>query len=56
MTTRRPEQQTHRAVVEHLALRAHPDAFCFHVPLGGWRWQNQPSDLKVASERDSADA
>lgn len=34
---RRPEQALQRAVIEHLAWRAKPDVFCFHVPLGGWR-------------------
>ena len=35
--TSRPEQQIQRAVIQHLAWRARPGAFAFHVPNGGWR-------------------
>jgi hypothetical protein len=31
------EQDIQRTVIQHLAWCAHPDAFCFHVPLGGYR-------------------
>lgn len=35
MTTRkRPEQQLHRAVIDHLRLCAAPNVFYFHVPSG----------------------
>jgi hypothetical protein len=34
---RRAEQAIQRAVFEHLAWRARPNAFAFHVPNGGWR-------------------
>ena len=27
-------------------MRAHPDAFCFHVPLGGWRSPVEAAILK----------
>lgn len=33
----RPEQQIQKAVCEHLAWRARPGVFSFHVPLGGYR-------------------
>lgn len=46
MTRRRPEQALQRSVIEHLAWRAKPDVFCFHVPLGGWRSPIEAAILK----------
>src|SRR5262249_16267056 len=40
------ERDTHRAIIQHLAWRAHPDAFCFHVPLGGYRRPVESAILK----------
>jgi hypothetical protein len=34
---RRPEAMIQRALIEHLAWRAAPDAFVFAVPNGGYR-------------------
>jgi hypothetical protein len=42
--TSRPEQQIQRAVIQHLAWRARPGAFAFHVPNGGWR---SPIEAKI---------
>jgi hypothetical protein len=41
-----PEQQIQRAVIEHLLLRGVPDAFAFHVPLGGYRRPIEAAILK----------
>ena len=38
------ERDIQRSVIQHLAWRAHPDAFCFHVPLGGYR---RPADAAI---------
>jgi hypothetical protein len=43
---RRPEQQIQKAVVEHLAWRARPGVFAFHVPLGGFRRPVEAAILK----------
>jgi hypothetical protein len=43
---RRPEQALQRAIIEHLAWRAKPGVFCFHVPLGGWRSPVEAAILK----------
>jgi hypothetical protein len=40
------EQDIQRALIQHLAWRAHPDAFCFHVPLGGYRRPVEAAILK----------
>jgi len=40
------ERDIQRSVIQHLALRAHPDAFCFHVPLGGYRKPIEAAILK----------
>jgi hypothetical protein len=40
------EQDIQRSVIQHLAWRAHPDAFCFHVPLGGYRKPIEAAILK----------
>jgi hypothetical protein len=40
------EQDIQRAAVQHLAWCAHPDAFCFHVPLGGYRKPIEAAILK----------
>jgi hypothetical protein len=40
------EQEIQRAIVEHLSWRAHPDTFCFHVPLGGYRRPTEAAILK----------
>ena len=40
------EQDIQRAVIQHLAWRAHPDAFYFHVPLGGHRKPIEAAILK----------
>jgi hypothetical protein len=40
------EQDIQRTVIQHLAWRAHPDAFCFHVPLGGYRRPVEAAILK----------
>jgi hypothetical protein len=45
--TRRPEQQIQRAVIEHLAWRARPGVFAFHVPNGGWRSRVEGAILKA---------
>jgi VRR-NUC domain len=42
--TRRPEQQIQRGVIQHLAWRARPGVFAFHVPNGGWR---SPIEAKI---------
>jgi hypothetical protein len=46
VTRRRPEQQLQRAVIDHIAWRAHPDAFAFHYPAGGWRSPIEAAILK----------
>jgi hypothetical protein len=46
MTRRRPEQELQRAVVQHLAWRARPRVFAFHVPLGGFRRSVEAAILK----------
>ena len=47
MTRRRPtEVQIQRAVIEHLLLRGHPDAFAFHCPNGGYRRPIEAAILK----------
>jgi hypothetical protein len=43
---RSPEQQIQRCVVEHLLWRGYPDAFAFHVPLGGYRRPVEAAILK----------
>ena len=40
------ERDIQRSVIQHLAWRAHPDAFCFHVPLGGYRKPIEAAILK----------
>jgi len=40
------ERDIQRSVVQHLAWHAHPDAFCFHVPLGGYRKPIEAAILK----------
>jgi hypothetical protein len=44
---RRSEQQTQRAVIEHLAWRARPNVFAFHYPAGGWRTRAEAGILKA---------
>jgi hypothetical protein len=48
MTARRrqPEAQLQRSVVQHLAWRARPGVFAFHVPLGGFRRPVEAAILK----------
>lgn len=46
MRRRSPEAQIQKAVVEHLAWRARPDVFAFHVPLGGYRKPVEAAILK----------
>jgi hypothetical protein len=41
-----PEQQIQKAVVEHLLVRGHPDAFYFHCPNGGYRRPIEAAILK----------
>jgi hypothetical protein len=43
---RRPEQQIHRAVIEHLGRRGVPNVFAFHPPNGGWRTAVEGAILK----------
>jgi len=40
------ERDIQRSVIQHLAWCAHPDAFCFHVPLGGYRRPVEAAILK----------
>jgi hypothetical protein len=40
------EQEIQRAIVEHQSWRAHPDTFCFHVSLGGYRRPTEAAILK----------
>jgi len=40
------ERDIQRSVIQHLAWCAHPDAFCFHVPLGGYRKPIEAAILK----------
>jgi hypothetical protein len=47
MSARQPETALQRVIVEHLAWCAHPDAFCFHVPLGGYRRPVEAAILKA---------
>ena len=48
MTRRaQPETQIQRAVIEHLARRARPGVFAFHVPNGGWRSRVEGAILKA---------
>jgi len=42
----RPEQQYQRAVIQHIAWRARPGVFAFHVPNGGWRSRVEAAILK----------
>jgi hypothetical protein len=42
----RPEQQIHRAVVQHLRTRATPGVLFVHVPNGGYR---RPVEAKILS-------
>jgi hypothetical protein len=43
----RPEQQYQRAVIQHIAWRARPGVFAFHVPNGGWRSRVESAILKA---------
>jgi hypothetical protein len=43
----RPEQQYQRAVIQHIAWRARPGVFAFHVPNGGWRSRVEGAILKA---------
>jgi hypothetical protein len=43
---RRPEQQIHMAVVDHLAWRRTPGTFYFHVPNGGYRTRAEAGIFK----------
>jgi hypothetical protein len=43
----RPEQQYQRAVIQHIAWRARPGVFAFHVPTGGWRSRVESAILKA---------
>ena len=43
----RPEQQYQRAVIQHIAWRARPGVFAFHVPNGGWRSRVDGAILKA---------
>src|SRR5262245_55148299 len=48
MTRRaQPEAAIQRAIVEHIAWRARPRVFAFHVPLGGWRSRTEAAILKA---------
>jgi hypothetical protein len=48
MTGRKhPEQAIQRAIFEHLAWRAVPDCFYFHVPNGGYRKSIEAAILKT---------
>jgi hypothetical protein len=42
----RPEQQIHRAVVQHLHQRGVPNLFAFHPANGGWRTAVEGAILK----------
>ena len=44
---RQPEAADQRAVIEHLAWRARPGVFAFHVPNGGWRSRVEGAILKA---------
>jgi hypothetical protein len=44
--TARPEQQTQRAVFQHLAVRAATAVFAFHPANGGWRTATEGAILK----------
>ena len=44
---RQPEAADQRAVVQHLAWRARPGVFAFHVPNGGWRSRVDGAILKA---------
>lgn len=50
-TIRRPEQLIHRAVVQHLRLRAVPGLVWFHVPNGGARKPIEAAILKSMGVR-----
>jgi hypothetical protein len=43
----RLEQRDQRAVIQHLAWRARPGMFAFHVPNGGWRSRTEGAILKA---------
>jgi hypothetical protein len=44
---RQPEAADQRAVIQHLAWRARPGVFAFHVPNGGWRSRVEGAILKA---------
>jgi hypothetical protein len=44
---RQPEAADQRAVVQHIAWRARPGVFAFHVPNGGWRSRVEGAILKA---------
>ncbi len=48
---KREEEQIHRAVISHLALRAMPGAFYFHPANGGWRSKAEGGILKALGVR-----
>jgi hypothetical protein len=41
------EAQIQRAVIQHIAWRARPGMFAFHVPNGGWRSRVEGAILKA---------
>jgi hypothetical protein len=43
----RSEQRDQRAVIQHIAWRARPGVFAFHVPNGGWRSRVEAAILKA---------
>jgi VRR-NUC domain len=51
MKRRRPEQQDHRAVVQHLQVRATPGTYWFHPANGGWRSKIEAAILKSLGVR-----
>jgi hypothetical protein len=44
---RQPEVADQRAVIRHIAWRARPGVFAFHVPNGGWRSRVEGAILKA---------
>jgi hypothetical protein len=44
---RQPEVADQRAVIRHIAWRARPGVFAFHVPNGGWRSRVEGAILKT---------
>lgn len=48
---KRPEEQIHRAVIQHLAVRSMPGVFYFHPANGGWRSKAEAGIMKALGVR-----